>query len=456
MIHQLQRAVIPVYFVLCLLLGGASAAGFPANMLLQLLALPLIGWAILARRGVPAPSSSRQLFILVLLLLLLITAQLIPMPPALWTALPGRGEIISGYRLLEFSLPWLPISVTPYLTVASALWLLPALAVLVGIVRLGAFRANWIAFALIGVTITGVALGAVQRAGNDAGYFYEITNYGMATGFFSNANHMGTLLMATVPFVAAIYLVERRRSRSAQHASGLLVILAGITGVLVVGIAINGSLAAIGLAVPVIGATGVMLLSRIRKVPSWAIVPLLVVTLLGIALIFSRPLGNNLTAGDAQTNPVSRATSFANTIHAAKDYFPTGSGIGSFNTIYPMYENSATLTTTYVNHAHSDLLEVALETGIAGMALLALFLIWWVRRAFVIWRAEEPDQFARAATIASGAILAHSLVDYPLRTAAISALFAACCALMTEPRPVASQREIERERERGARHLTAD
>jgi O-antigen ligase len=197
-----------------------------------------------------------------------------------------------------------------------------------------------------------------------------------------------------------------------------------------------------------------MLLARKRRVPRWAILLLVMVTLLGIALIFSRPLGNNLTAGDAQTNPVSRATSFSNTLEAAADYFPTGSGIGSFPTIYPMYEDPQTLTTTYVNHAHSDLIELALETGLPGLLLLALFLIWWARRALVIWRADEPDQFARAATIATGAILAHSLVDYPLRTAAISALFAACCALMTEPRPITTQRESEREG--GARHLTAD
>jgi hypothetical protein len=88
------------------------------------------------------------------------------------------------------------------------------------------------------------------------------------------------------------------------------------------------------------------------------------------------------------------------------------------------------------------------------MLLLALFLLWWMRRTVLIWRAEEPDPFARAATIASAAIMAHSLVDYPLRTAAISVLFAVCCALMAEARPLVYQRS--RDGSRGARHLSAD
>jgi O-antigen ligase len=107
-----------------------------------------------------------------------------------------------------------------------------------------------------------------------------------------------------------------------------------------------------------------------------------------------------------------------------------------------------------MNHAHSDLLEIFLETGVLGIGLLALFLLWWLRRAFLIWRADEPDQFARAATIATAAIMTHSLVDYPLRTAAISAVFAMCLALMADARPSVRKRETSG---RGsARHLSAD
>ena len=447
-----RTAIVPLYLIFCLLLGGASAAGYPANMLLQLTAIPIIAWSLLAERSIAMPVGSRQLFTFLLLMLGLIVIQLIPLPPAIWPALPGRSEAVAGLELLGATLPWLPLSLAPHQTVASALWLLPAIAVLLGIIRLGAYKPDYIAGGILAVTFVAIALGAIQRAGNQAAYIYQITNYGMATGFFSNGNHMATLLMCAAPFLAALYLVARNKSRSPQHTSSLLVILTGAIGVLIVGIAINGSLAGLGLSVAVLGASGLMLLSRKRRIPLWWLAPLAIVTVAGVVLIFVAPLGNDLT--QAQNASISRQTFYANTLRAIGDALPFGTGIGTFTSIYPMYEDPSLVTTTYANHAHSDLLELLLETGIPGMLLLLLFLMWWARRAFLIWRAEEVDQFARAATIASAAILGHSLVDYPLRTAAISAVFAASCALMAEPRPFTRRREHDRRSE--ARHLSAD
>ena len=47
MMRHIRAVVIPSYLILVLLLGGASAAGFRANMLLQLMAIPIIAWAVL-------------------------------------------------------------------------------------------------------------------------------------------------------------------------------------------------------------------------------------------------------------------------------------------------------------------------------------------------------------------------------------------------------------------------
>src|SRR4051794_28932758 len=88
-----------------------------------------------------------------------------------------------------------------------------------------------------------------------------------------------------------------------------------------------------------------------------------------------------------------------------------------------------------VNHAHDDYLEIALETGVPGVILLLLFLVWWLRASWRTWTAPEADPYASAAVIASAAILIHSLVDFPLRTAAISTCFAMCLALMAVPSP---------------------
>jgi O-antigen ligase len=117
-----------------------------------------------------------------------------------------------------------------------------------------------------------------------------------------------------------------------------------------------------------------------------------------------------------------------------KDNWLLGSGIGSFRRLYPQYEDQAAVTTTFVNHAHNDYLEILLETGIPGLLTLLLFLLWWAGRAVRVARMRAIFPCAWAAVIGSAALLLHSLVDYPLRTAALAAIMAALLALMAQPR----------------------
>ena len=90
--------------------------------------------------------------------------------------------------------------------------------------------------------------------------------------------------------------------------------------------------------------------------------------------------------------------------------------------------------------------------GWPGMLVVALFLTWWVTAVLIMLRSPASDQFAVAGAIASAAILLHSLVDYPLRTAAISAVFAMSLALIIQSRRTArSDTDL-----RPARHLVVD
>lgn len=454
--HIVRLSIVPFYLVLCLLLGGASAAGYWANTALQLLALPIIVWAAAAKPAQPLSRPARQLVMLMLLMLLVIALQLVPLPPSIWTALPGREPVVRGFQLIGAPLPWLPLSLDSYGTLSSALWLLPSIAVLLGIVRLGSFRASWIAWVLAGVTIVSIAVGALQIVGglDSPWYFYEITNFGATTGFFANANHLATLMVVTIPFLAALYLAATAKGRSVQKSSGLFVVLAGTLAVIAVGIVINTSLAGIGLSVPVLAASLLMILGRRRKLPAWTAALVALLMLGSVATVFSAPFANNLTTQGEKSKESSRHTSFSKSLAAAADFMPLGSGIGTFQQVYRMREDPAAVDRFYMNHVHGDYIELALETGIPGLIVLALFLLWWGSRCLLIWRAEEPDYFARAATIASAAILAHSIVDYPLRTAAIGAVFAMCCGLMADPR--AQTRRREDSSSKRARHLAAD
>lgn len=451
-----RRVLIPVYLFLCLILGGSSRGGAAANVLLQLAALGVLAYALAAgpRSTLSRPARSLLLFIAAMLGLVLV--QLVPLPPAVWTALPGREAVVEGFAMLGVgTAQWLPLSLSPADTVASVVWLLPAIAVVIGIVVLGMFERQSLALAIILAMGCSVLLGAVQLAGGQASpaYLYDPTNRGIAVGLFANANHMATLLVVSLPFIAALHShVMRRADRALAASMGFLSAIAVL--VVFVGVATNGSLAGIGLAAPVAAASlAIALPDRARKIRHG--VPLLAgLSLVSAAVMLLGPFGNNLFGVGMENNAQSRLTSFSNTIAAAFNYAPVGSGIGTFVPVYKTMEDPAVVERIYMNNAHNDYLQLALETGLPGMILGAAFLIWATLRAVAIWR-EHDDQrmFEKAATVALAAILLHSIVDYPLRTAAISCLFAACVALMAKPRERTEKQDVSNQR--ASVHLTA-
>jgi O-antigen ligase len=447
---MIRHAVVPVYLLACLLLGGASAAGFIANFILQIASLPLIGWAMWQMMQERPSAQIRAPLGLLAILLVIALLQLVPLPPELWTMLPGRGAVVDGYRLLGIPLPWLPLTLAPDVAPSSILWLLPAFAVLLGVVVLGAFRGRGIATAIVAVTLASVAIGALQVIGGTGAYLYRITNYGVAVGFFANANHNATLLLVCIPFLAALQANLLRRSAAQRSASAIRLLVGAAYAIIFVGLLINSSLAGIGLSVPVALGSWLAFGHQRPALRRGIVVATVVVSLAAVVTIVIGPFGNNLFGAQTSNVELSRQTSFALTLRAARDYFPIGSGIGSFQPVYHMQEPLGSVTTTYMNHAHSDWLELLLETGIVGVAFAALVLAWWVVRLRAIWRAEEPDPFAQAAVIATAAIMLHSVVDYPLRTAALSAVFAACIGLMSGVRPYTQRSRLPS----SARHLT--
>src|SRR6185503_20546285 len=143
-------------------------------------------------------------------------------------------------------------------------------------------------------------------------------------------------------------------------------------------------------------------------------------------------IGGQAVGAGTRDSVLSRPAIFATTARAARAYMPFGSGLGTYRPIYDSFENPDQVTPTRSSHAHNDYAEITLELGLFGIFILLLFFYWWARAAVDSWRSPEPQPYVRAAVIASAAILAHSLVDYPLRTAAISALFAMCLAFLAD------------------------
>ncbi|HEX5238299.1 MAG TPA: O-antigen ligase family protein [Sphingomicrobium sp.] len=430
-----RQAVAPVYLFACLILGG-SAQGIWQNMVLQLAGVAIIGWAAASSPagGVAAPA--RHLLMIAALAIAVVGVELIPLPISLWAELGARKALAQQYGTLGIHPSALPLSLNPYGSLDSLLGVIPPLAMVCAMVRLKTYRPAWLAIALLAGTVAGILLGALQVASSHATeppwYLYEETNIGTAVGFFANVNHMATLLVISLPFLAAIAATSR--TGNVQRYSAVIALTAGGALLIVVGLALNGSLAGYGLALPVLAASALIVLRPNSRLRIWAVVTAALLLVGAVTALETTSIGGSRIGEDATTSVQSREAILSTTAEALKDFFPFGSGLGSFRSVYHLYEKPTEVTDTYVIHAHNDYVELALETGVAGLIVLALFLVWWAAAVWRVWRTAEAGPFARAASIASAAVLVHSLVDFPLRTAAISACFGMCAAFLGDRR----------------------
>lgn len=444
----LFRWLAPAYLPACLLLGGSSSGGAVANALLQLSGLIVIGLAL--HHGVIArmPPAARALLVIACLSAAWLTLSLIPLPAGLWTGWNGRDGAAAGFRLAGLALPALPVSLAPNDTAAMLLAFLPPVALFLSVIQAPPRTRRITVLVLVGLTLTAIVFGVMQQVSGYRStlYWYDITSRGGATGFFANRNHLATLCLMAMPFVAALGAAPGDRDASSNR-MGHRVIAGAAFLFLVVGALVVQSLAGWLLLLPTVLASMAVYRRRpgVRR-KRW-LIPAAAVTVAAaiLAALFSpiAPLGADSVAGELR--PQERRVSMRLTAHAAAAYFPLGSGFGSFTRVYPAQEDPALATGTFVNHAHNDYLELLLEGGVAGLAMLAAFLIWWGRQSVAMWRDRGAGAaLARAGSIAVAVLMAHSFVDYPIRTAAIAAVAAFACALMT----VAGEIEIPLRRRR--------
>src|SRR6187401_79715 len=108
MMTTLRTSIVPAYILLCIMLGG-STQGIWGNMVLQLLGIGIIAWTLLNANSLGVPKPAKPLLVIAAAMVALIAVQLIPLPPELWQALPGREPIARGFVMLGQRAPWLPL-----------------------------------------------------------------------------------------------------------------------------------------------------------------------------------------------------------------------------------------------------------------------------------------------------------------------------------------------------------
>ena len=438
--------------VASIMLGGGTHGGFLSDTILELLAIPALLAALSTLIALPKEQRRRARWALALCsaIALVPLLQLVPLPPAIWTAMPHRKEMAEIFALLAQNAPWRPISVEPDATWVSVLSLLPPLAVFLGVIQLDYHERRLMSFVLLGMGIVAAALGTIQVGQGPSSplRFYEITSDVEAVGFFANQNHFAAFMYSLLPFAAAwatdlaftMTPWRDRRQLETASVSILISIFLGFT-VLIGAEVLTRSRAGLALVIAAAFAALALPLADRRR-PS-RLTPFKLMSGVALAVVLlSVQFGLYRVYEKFSVDPMqdARLVFARNTVAAAKAYMPFGSGVGTFVQVYPSFEPPRdTIADVYVNHAHNDWLEMGLEGGVMSMAVMAAFLIWFALSSVRIWRdgaahARTIDLLlARAATMVPPLLMAHSLVDYPLRTGAMMAVFALSCAFLVEP-----------------------
>lgn len=427
-------ALLPItaYIVLAasLMFGGGARRDLPSDFIPEILAIPLLALA--------APGAFRILFedrLATWILTGIVGLALLhatPLPPALWSLLPGRDVALASYHAAGMELPWLPISLHPAMAVKGAFALLPGVAIFFAIILMTQKQRFILVFIALAIGLASVPLGILQLMGGQQSplYFYAVTNQGHAVGLFANRNHFAALLYILIPLAAAVF--SEREERRGLPIWGAIII---VWLVCLVGLATTGSRSAL-----VLGAASIVASFWLIVKPSFpeffsgkkSKVALLVLAVLILLLVSA--MGGARILGRLQNDPVdeARLSIFGTTFDLAWRFFPLGSGLGSFERLYEMSAPSDALFTEIVNHAHNDWAEAFMETGPIGVIIGLAFLYWLFGRLIAVYRGAQTTErrFALGATLVALLLCIHSLWDYPLRTLALSCCFAMSCGFL--------------------------
>lgn len=428
--------------------GGGSPSPLPELALELLAVLILLAWLTVPSsreqwRRVPVPARLIAGIMVALPLL-----QLIPLPPALWQALPGRELQREALALVDLDATWRPLSLAPQRTLASLLVLLPPmlmLAMTATLDRHGRLRLVWV---VLVVAVASLLLGALQLTGGEASpsHLYGDVR-AVLTGFQANRNSTADFLLVAVLAVPLLVrlLVERHR----VPASRLLVL--GLAGggmaLFAIGLVLTGSRTGIMLLpVPLLAAAWLLRdwLPLERKLVLRSLAGLLALGLLTLLLARNNPTIAAVIERFDFDNEL-RPQLWRDALVVVREYFPAGVGMGNFVPALLADERLEVVRPFLPNRAHNDYLELLAEAGIAGIAALCTAAWLVLREGWRAWR-DPARNSAGLVGFALGGLTVfalHSVVDYPFRSLSMACLGAVFAGLLMAPRVALGSGEIK-------------
>lgn len=437
MLRDFPFLLLTFFLLVLWLAGGASRADVFGQAVVRSIAWIVLAAALIFGRP-PRWSAISSVAIFLGLVVLSVALQLVPLPPDIWTSLPGRELLVQSAVVSDQVQPWRPISLSPDATV-NALSSLIVPVVIVYLMGMQSREARWpLVTLLLALIIAGCLVGLMRFAGSSLDNPL-INDVGDVAGNFANRNHMA--LFAGFGCVLAPVWAYSEHDSPKWRA----LVAAGLQLFFLLLILATGSRAGIlfGVVGSVIGLLAVRqrLQRQLRNVPRKVravVVAVLALTMAGV-IALSIGLGRAISvdrANDLEIADDLRGRALPTIMEMVDKFWPIGSGYGTFDPAYRISEPDSLLSIVYLNRAHNDLLEIILDGGIVGAALLLAAFIWIGWKSVRAWKApvETATLLARAGFGMLLLIILGSIFDYPARTPMVMALAAMVAIWLLAPR----------------------
>jgi O-antigen ligase/tetratricopeptide (TPR) repeat protein len=464
LLNVVDMALAGCIFLVPLLLGGRSALGHFGLTICATIAAS--AWWL--RQGLlPRQYWRRSGAHLILLAAIgLVALQLAPLPPS-WTSQlsPKTSAMLSlwGEGGPAGFGAWQQLSLAPAEGRNSFVLLLAyALVFWVTVQRIRSMEdaerlLRWTAYSAVGMGLFGLL-----QYFTDNGKFFWVYQHPFATtedaakGAFTNRNHFAHFLaLGLGPVIWWVQEGMRRhdmrndgfvRIKSARNRAATLDMSMRIAGLLVVFFAILASMSRGGaIAAGLAAAVSVVVCYRGGVLRGkFALGLTAVAILLGAFLLVGAQDSmagriDQLASGSLEQidRAEGRRSIWRTTIAAIPDYGCLGSGAGSFREIYPLYmqvQQGHSMPT----HAENGYLQVTLEAGYSGLALIVLAIllgVFWLGRGLL--RANSTRIFVAVGAVAAAmlASLVHSGVDfvwYAPGCMVVTLILAACACRISQ------------------------
>lgn len=362
--------------------------------------------------------------------------QLIPFSAPTWSDLAGRSDYLPALSSLGAQPPeQLPLSLNPGAT-SAALWsALPASAAFVAALMLGRRHTDRLLAIVLAAAALQTLIAVLQIGGGKTSFFYFGSSHiGSVIGTFNNRNHLADFLGMSVPLWFYFTLRSSQKHRSGvarlvpRNAWWPLWITFGFAMLVVMlmtqsrGGLLATSMALVGCGWLMLRTLGQQLSARLR----WATVAALGLTISAALIsVGLEELSHRVQTDRLIVDANVRHNYSLDTLRAAQHFWPWGSGVGTFESVFPRFQSLQ--TQGYVEYAHNDYPQLLMELGIFALPLIGAVLYLALQQLRQLRRTQSARHSTRntllqrqLAGLSVLVLVLHSWVEFNMHIPALA------------------------------------